>query len=452
MTPTGTSWWSRKANRPLAVVFLTGMLCICTPPASAQPQRLGDPISDWNSLALDAIRGATTPPTLAARNLALLHGAMFDAVNGITRDYQSYRYHIPPPADALPEAAASGAAHETLTRLYPERRATFDAQLTSSIATLAPGSARDTGLLYGRAAAQAVLAWRANDQSSTTVPYLVQTNAGHWQRTPPHYRPPDAPNWPLVTPFAMTNGAQFRPPGPPPLDSERYARDVNQVQELGALHSRTRTPEQTEIARFWSDFSYTDTPPGHWNRIALDICKRKQLALSQSARLFALLNFALADAGIVAWDAKYVSNFWRPVTAIRQADRDGNPATAPDPDWQPLFVTPPFPEYISGHSIFSATAAQVLAGVLGTDAVDFSITSDTLPGVVRAYHGLRECAEEIGMSRIYGGIHFLSADLDGLAAGRALGDYVVKNFLPPVKKSTLAFDTANQRPDAKEAR
>jgi membrane-associated phospholipid phosphatase len=205
------------------------------------------------------------------------------------------------------------------------------------------------------------------------------------------------------------------------------------VKEIGAFNSQTRTPEQSQIARFWSAFSNTVTPPGHWNQIAQDISRRRGFTLAQNARLFALLNLGLADASIVAWDAKYAYNFWRPVTAIRQADRDGNPATVPDADWQPLLTTPSFPEYISGHSIFSGTAEAILVGILATDGVFFSATSDTLPGVVRTYQSLREASEEIGMSRIYGGIHFLSANLDGLAAGRLLGDYVVQNFLRPIE-------------------
>ncbi len=318
--------------------------------------------------------------------------------------------------------------------------------------TTSPSSTRAPGLLYGRTVAQAMLAWRARDFSSATVPYIVRTNAGQWQRTPPQFRPPELPNWTLVTPFCLTNLAPFRQPGPPALDSERYAQDVNQVKELGALHSRTRTPEQTEIARFWADFSYTVTPVGHWNQIAQDISRRNKFTLAQNARIFALLNLAMADAAIVAWEAKYTHNMWRPVTAIRQADRDGNPATTADPDWQPLLTTPPFPEYVSGHSIFSATAAEVIAAVLGTDEVTFTATSDTLAGITRTYHSLRVTAEEIGMSRIYGGIHFLSGDLDGLAAGRVVGSYVAENYLLPVKKSQLALGAADRARDGKEAR
>src|SRR6185503_21247286 len=159
---------------------------------------------------------------------------------------------------------------------------------------------------------------------------------GAWRRTPPFFRPPELPQWSYVAPFALTNGAQFRPPGPPPLNSSRYAADVNQVRELGGLNSTNRTAEQTFIARFWSDFSYTVTPPGHWNQIAQNVATNRPGTLAENARLFALLNLAMADAGIAVWDAKYIYNFWRPVTAIQQADTDGNPETEADPNWTPL--------------------------------------------------------------------------------------------------------------------
>lgn len=230
----------------------------------------------------------------------------------------------------------------------------------------------------------------------------------------------------------MARGDQFRPPGPPALTSARYTADFNQVKELGAVNSTTRTAEQTETARFWSDFSYTLTPPGHWNQIAQSAAAARVFGLVDSARLFALLNLGLADAGIAAWDAKYVFNSWRPVTAIQNADLDGNPDTVADSNWMPLLNTPPFPEYISGHSIFSATAATLLAHLFGTDNVAFTVGSDALPGVMRTYDSFSEAAEEIGLSRIYGGIHFLSADLDALAAGWALGDYEWSNVLVPV--------------------
>jgi hypothetical protein len=229
------------------------------------------------------------------------------------------------------------------------------------------------------------------------------------------------------------------------------------VKELGAINSATRTAEQTEIARFWADFSHTESPPGHWNSIARDVAARQGNTLEENARLFALLNIAMADAGIVTWDAKYRYNFWRPVTAIREADRDGNPDTVADPGWTPLLVTPNFPEYTSGHSTFSAAAAEILRGFYGTDAIHFTALSDTLPGVTRTYDSLRAAVDEIGLSRVYGGIHFLSGDIDGIESGEALGKFVFDNFLVPIPEPTaivllggglaaLAFARFRRRP------
>jgi len=277
-----------------------------------------------------------------------------------------------------------------------------------------------------------LLSARQSDGASTTATYIPTYNPGDWQRTPPFFRPPDLPQWPEVTPFTMTNGAQFRPAGPPPLTSGQYTRDYNLTKDYGSLNSTNRTAEQTVIARFWSDFNNTVTPPGHWNAVAENISTNYALSLVQNARLFALLNLAMADAGIAAWDAKYKYNSWRPVTAIQQADLDGNPDTLNDTNWFPLLTTPPFPEYISGHSTFSGAASTILALVLHSNDVPFTPGSDALPGVTRYYTNLALAADEIGMSRIYAGIHFLSADFDGLATGRALADYVAQNFLIPV--------------------
>jgi membrane-associated phospholipid phosphatase len=235
-----------------------------------------------------------------------------------------------------------------------------------------------------------------------------------------------------VIPFAMTSGFQFRPGGPPLLGSAQYAAELNQVKALGAANSPSRTPEQTLIARFWSDFSYTVTPPGHWNQIAQHVSAQTGFSVPQSARLFALLNVAMADAAIAVWDAKYLYNFWRPVTAILEADSDGNPDTTGDPDWTPLLNTPAFPEYVSGHSAFSAAAATILARFVGTDHVPFTIGSDSVPGVTRSYSSFADAAHEIALSRIYGGIHFLSADLDGLTMGQAIGAHVDRYFFQPL--------------------
>jgi membrane-associated phospholipid phosphatase len=288
------------------------------------------------------------------------------------------------------------------------------------------------GYQLGTYVADLVLDWRSADGASTTVPYIPSAEPGAWRRTPPFFRPPELPQWPYVTCFALTNGAQFRPTGPPSLTSTQYAADFNQVKSLGAANSTNRTAEQTLIARFWSDFSYTVTPPGHWNQIAQNVATNRGLSLAQNARLFALLNIAMADAAISVWDAKYVYNFWRPVTAIQNADVDGNPETVADPSWTSLLNTPAFPEYVSGHSAFSAAASTVLTRFFGTDAVSFTVGSDAVPGVLRTYQSFSFTADEIALSRIYGGIHFLSADVDGLRIGNAIGAYVDENFLQPL--------------------
>jgi hypothetical protein len=252
-----------------------------------------------------------------------------------------------------------------------------------------------------------------------------------WRPTPPGYLDALLPQWPAVTPFCMRSGSQFRPPAPPGLTAPAYAANFLEVKALGGVESMVRTPEQTEIAFFWADDAGTVTPPGHWNRIAQTVALQRGLTLVENARLFALLNLALADAGIVCWDGKYHYGYWRPVHGIREADPSLNPATTPDPDWTPLLTTPPFPSYASGHSTFSGAAATVLAHFFGTDAVAFTSTSETIPGVRRSYPGFWAAAEEAGKSRIFGGIHWEFDNREGLICGRAVGDYVSRYFLLP---------------------
>lgn len=393
---------------------------------------VADIVTDANSGMIDAIRADDDPAPLAARNLAILHTAIYDSINAITKGGSVYFARATPAPGASAPAAAAAAAHQVSSLLYPDRIGLFDATFAAQLAALSPGTNRDAGVAVGLSVATAILNWREADGASLSVPYIPNPAPGFWQRTPPFFRPPDLPQWPYVTPFALTNGAQFRPAGPPALDSTEWADAYHLLQAIGATNSATRTAEQTVIARFWSDFSYTTTPPGHWNRIAQTVAATMGNSLTDNARLFALLNVAMADGGIAAWDAKYTFNFWRPVTAIEAGDTDGNSATLGDPAWVPLLVTPAFPEYISGHSTFSGAAATVLAAFYGTDAIGFSIGADALPGVIRSFNGFWETAEECGMSRIYGGIHYPFSDDDGLATGKAIGNYVFSHFMVPI--------------------
>ena len=390
--------------------------------------RSGNPVTDWNATLLDAVRTASSAPPLASRNMAMVHAAIYDSVNSISKTYSPYLVSIDAPAGASPEAAAAAAAHRTLVGLYPAQAGKFDAALQSSLAKIPDGKAKQDGIALGQQVADQIISSRNTDGITKVVQYTPSTDLGSWTPTPPALAAALAPQWPQVTPFAMTSGSQFRPPGPPALEGAKYAEEVNYVKEIGKSDSLTRTPDQTAIAKFWANGAGTFTPPGHWNQIAEETATLTGQSLEDSARLFALLNISLADAAISCWDAKYEYNLWRPVTAIRQADTDNNPNTTADPQWLPLVTTPPFPEYMSGHSTFSGAADAVMSSVFGSD-FGFADRGDRSVNSLRTYQNFSEAADESGMSRLYGGIHFMSANVDGLSAGRNVGNYVVQNFL-----------------------
>jgi len=382
-----------------------------------------DVVTDWNTAALNAIRAGSTAPPIACRGLAILHAAIYDAVNGIDRTHEYYLVPSAVSASASREAAASAAAHDTLINLFPASASSFDALHAAILAAIPDGPQKTAGIVWGEFVANQILAARANDGSDAIVPPPGGSGPGVWVPTPPAFLPYLLPQWGFVVPFGMSSSSQFRPPGPPSLDSEQYAADYNEVKELGAAVGSTRTEEQTQIALFWADGAGTETPPGHWNSIAQLISAAQGNTLEENARLFALMNIAMADAAICAWDAKYTFHFWRPVTAINFAE--------PELNWMSFIVTPPFPDYVSGHSTFSGAAATVLALFYGTEDLPFTIGSDFLPGVYRSFPTCLDAAEEAAVSRLYGGIHFRSANEDGLQAGIGIGEWTNSNYLQP---------------------
>jgi membrane-associated phospholipid phosphatase len=407
------------------------------------PASRADVVLDWNNVTLNAIRTDKTPPPKSSRALACVHVAVFDAVNsGTGGPYQPYL--VQPPAtftSISPEAAAASAAHAALVALFPAQQATFDAALSASLAAVPDGPAKTSGVQWGASVAAQIMASRHDDGAATPRPYEAPTGANWWTRTPPALADPLLPNWPYVTPWAMTSGAQFRQGPPPASTSPEYIAAFREVRKLGHINSPYRTAEQTQIALFWADGGGTATPPGHWFVIAQGISRDRHLSLIDNARLFALLGIAVADAAVVAWDMKYYYSDWRPVTGIQHADIDGNPFTAAEPGWTPLIATPPFPSYTSGHSTFSAASARILALFFGTDAISFSTTSDGLPGVERSFTSLSQAAEEAGQSRIYGGIHWQFDNQAGLASGRALAEQVFFKVLTPAgSPGTCAAD------------
>jgi hypothetical protein len=355
----------------------------------------------------------------------MVHAAMYDAVNAVARDHRPYRFEVAAAAGARADCAAAVAAHRVLVALYPRQVTRFDAALDDCCADIPDGKGKEDGMKLGLAVAEKMLAWRATDGSTRKAVHPAGKKPGAWRPTPPGYAAALLPQWPRVACFTMDKGSQFRPGPPPELTDAAYAASLKEFKSLGSAASKTRTAEQTEIARFWADGDGTVTPPGHWNRIAQTVARDRGNSLAENARLFALLNLALADAAILAWDCKYHYNVWRPIDGIRAA------ATDADPDWTPLLDTPPFPSYTSGHSTFSGAAAAVLADFFGSDEIRFTTTSESLPGVKRSFGRFSEAAAEAGRSRIYGGIHWEFDNAAGLASGADLGHFVARNFLRP---------------------
>ena len=379
----------------------------------------------WNQIALDTIKAALASPLAASRALAIQSIAMFDVLAGIDGT-NPYLVALEASGQLSTDAALASAAHRVLTHLFPAQTATLDARLAEALSGLGNDMQRMESVEFGRSIADGVIAIRTTDGWNAAVVHEAGSAPGNWIPSLPAYAAPLAPHWGDVDPFALSSGDQFRPAAPPALDSAEYAAALEQVRLLGSATSTLRTPEQTEIARFWADGSGTYTPPGHWNSIASQLAASQDFSPSDAARMLATMNIALADAGIAAWDAKYAYVLWRPITAIRNADLDGNAATIGDSGWMPLIATPPFPEYVSGHSTFSAAAAQILESIFGNTG--FVTSSIGLPGVVRAFSSFDDAAQEAGMSRIYGGIHFIFGNQAGLDLGEDIGEAVLTGF------------------------
>jgi PAP2 superfamily len=412
-----------------------------------------DVIIEWNNVLLEAIRKTGGAPCPIARASAMMHGAMYDAVNAIAKTHQPYLQSLPTPADGANKAAAAAyAGHRVLSQIYPTLQPFFNQELSNSLSQIQPNATAtdiDNGRILGQAIADLMIASRANDGSTNNTPYNPGMNPGDWRPTGSG----DAltPNWFQVQPFTMMSGAQFRPSRPAAYATKRdllrsveYAAQVNEVKFLGAANSKERTAKQTEIAFFWAnDLDGTYKPPGHLFRMTQIVSQARNLPLEENARLFALVALALADAGIVAWDAKYATDLdlWRPETAIRLASTDGNLITTEDPTWEPLSInaqgkrfTPPFPAYVSGHATFGATHAGIMRNFFGTDNLTFELDTDdpSVPGVKRTFNSFSSAALENGRSRVYLGVHFQWDADAGFVSGTKLADYVFAQALRPV--------------------
>lgn len=384
----------------------------------------GGVIGDWNRMLLDSIAATNTAPPVASRMMAMVHCAQFEAVNSINRNYVAYDQYISTSANTNADAAAAQAARDMLVHLFPARQAIFDARLATDLGAIANGDAKNNGILLGQASAANKIAARSGDNSGMTIVYGGGTAPGQWRPTPPANESAAFPNWRYVTPFVVNSAQQFMAPPPPSLSSDRYAAAFDEVRRLGSASSTERTSHQTDTAFLWRAGSNTVTPPGQWCEIAQQLATSQNLDTEQAARLFALLGMAVHDAGITAWETKNTYNFWRPITGIHLALTDGNELTMPDSTWQPLFTTPNHQAYTSGHSTFSAAAATLLTRFFGTDNLSFTVTGD---GRSREYSSLLQAADDAGMSRIYGGIHWMFDNTAGLQSGASVGNWVYGN-------------------------
>jgi PAP2 superfamily len=458
MTRPGRNAWSRVLLIVLSICALAipATASAASPTASAAQ---ADEVTNWNEIASNVI---TAPPTaggqpahVAPLSLAMVQGAVYDAVNAIHGGHRPYL--VAPPADKSDskQAAAATAAFRVLVGfpepcdpdpsvrcrgLFPGQLSTLGPLYDASLASLPGGPKKEGGIAVGEAAAKAMLTARANDGRGGPFTFVFGTDPGEWRPTPPNFGLDPAPWVGNVRPFLVPSVEMLRSDGPNALTSAAYAEDFNEVKELGSLNSTSRTADQTAASIFWQD-----SGPAIWNRVFRGLAASEELDSVESARLLAMTNLAGADGSIGCWNDKYYWNFWRPITAIREAGSDGNPATEADPVWLPLFnptiavsgpplVTPGFPDHPSGHTCISGGYVHALQAFFGNDRIAFTaISNKCLPAPCprRRFHRFSEALEEIIDVRVWSGIHFRTADVQGAVLGKKVARYLQENYLQP---------------------
>jgi hypothetical protein len=395
-------------TRQIAAVALMCALLQPIAPAAAAQDTSPAVVLEWNQLAHTTIPAAAGP--LGLRYYAIMHIAMFDAANSIERRYTPFRTEVNASSGASPEAAVAQAAHDVLVALIPgdPPKAAFDAALNARLAKLPPGRAAQ-GVAIGKAAALRTLQWRANDGIfGPPIPYGLPLLPGLWQPAVPGAQP-GLSQLPAAVPFTMESITQFLVPRFPELTSARYAADFQEVKQIGEVNSATRTDTQKQTAQLFAGVITSTNVFMIWNNVARDVTLSNHLSLIESARLYAFLNASMMDSLLSTQTGKFIYGLWRPITAIRNADDDLNPATSEDATWAPLLGTPPYPSYPGNMAGIGACAAEALAMGVGTDTFAFSATwvsNNASPNVTRQYSSFSQLAQEEADSRIYGGIHY----------------------------------------------
>ena len=402
-------------NYRAAIALLFSLLLVAAHVRAGEVER-------WNRVATDASASEGIDPLSESRILAIVHASIHDALNAVQRKYQLYQALPPAAAGASIEAAIAGAAHASLSKLMPGSKPAFDEALAGALEKIEDRKAAFAGLEVGRGAAAAVLAARADDGAHRSVTYVSGGKPGEYRPTPPDFTPAFAAQWGTIRPFVLGVASRYRPGPPPAVKSARALADIDEARAFGGKASSQRTDEQSEIARYW----YESSPQG-WNRIAREVVASRKVDQWETARLFALVNFALADGYIAGFEAKYHYRYWRPATAIRETS---------DPSWLSYLDTPPLPDYPSNHTVEGAAVAAVLARFFGTDFVAFSMTSGApYAGITRRFWSFSEAARENGASRVLAGIHFTAAVEAGYVQGEKIGAWTYDHALRPLKVS-----------------
>jgi hypothetical protein len=403
---------------------LRGLMVSLLPLATAGSAG-ADEVTDWHEHMLVALIKGGGNSQIRSRNAALVSAAVFDAVNGIERRYAPIHVPAAAPRGASKRAAAVQAAYAVLIDRFPEQAGELGANRAASLAAIGGGGeSMRRGISWGQLVAEAVLAWRSTDGfTPAPLPYRGGNEPGRWRPTPPAFASGAVPQFATMAPWGILAPDQFLPPGPPALNSEQYRIDLDEVRRMGSATSPLRTEDETDACRFWESGS----PTHIWDRAALDLLANVDTELSENARLLATLNLAIADAIIACWNAKYTFEFWRPVTAIRLADDDGD-GNPDDPLWTPLMATPAHPEYTSGHSSASSAAATVLADYFGDDT-RFMLQSPAAPGWVRFYPSFSAAMDEVADARVFAGFHFRTACEDGRTVGSKVASYILDNLM-----------------------
>ena len=418
-----------KLFRSFATSMLLGLLAIAAQATPGRPD--AEVIIEWNELLQSVVpAGGLNPP----RFYAMLHVAMFDAVNSIERSHGRYRFSVPCAPGASSEAAAAQAGHDILAALFtaPDQVAKFDAALEARLDLLNPYRAR-LGAQVGKSIAKQVLDWRQNDGWSATPPaFVLPAFPGVWQPTPPSFQAAQFAQFATTRPFALLTPTQYLPRRPPSLDSPEYAEAFNEVKRLGSAASIERTAEQTQLARLFASVTSSTVHWGLWNHVARDTARDHHLSLIETARLFTLLNVSIHDGVQTSHSSKFVYALWRPISAIRRADEDMNPLTDSDPSWTPLLTTPPYPSHAGNQACVGSSAARALALYYGTDTVPFNavwIGMAGNPDVTRPYSGFWQMATEQANSRVYGGIHFTFENDASREACPRVAEYVFAHYI-----------------------